>query len=126
LGNEGVAFGAHTVTHPVLSRVEADRAAQEIRDSGAELAAETGQSADWFCYPQGGRGDFLPSTTELVAAAGYRGCYAAFADPHHDGDALTLPRYSVTSDRTHFLWILCGAEHLTSRWQASGKPKGPA
>lgn len=118
LAQEDIVFGAHTLTHPVLSRVDSERAAQEIRESGKRLADELGQAIHWFCYPQGGPGDFSADTTHLVREAGYRGCYAAFPDPHHDGDVMTLPRYSVDEDRINFQWILCGAEHLFLRWKS--------
>ncbi len=116
LAGQGVVFGAHTVTHPVLSRVDAGRAEWEIRESGTRLAAETGQRSDWFCYPQGGPGDFRSETVQQVRQAGYRGCYTAYPEARHDGNPATLPRYSVSPDRTNFQWVLCGAEFLQGRW----------
>lgn len=115
LYRQGVRFGAHTVTHPVLSRVDPARAEWEIRESGRRLAAELGQPVNWFCYPQGTPGDFGPETIELVRRAGYTGCYTAYPDARHDGCPLTLPRYSAPADRTNFLWALCGAEHIAAR-----------
>ena len=110
-----ITFGAHTITHPVLSRVNTAKAEQEIRESRNQIAVETGSTPDWFCYPQGGPGDFLSDTVEQVRRAGYRGCYTAFPNPFHDGDPMTLPRYSISEDRLAFQWILCGAEYLVSR-----------
>ncbi len=126
LMNDGIEFGAHTVNHPVLSRVNAQRAEFEIRESGLQLAAETGRTPRWFCYPQGGPGDFQPETAEQVRRSGYRGCYVAFPEPHHDDDPMTLPRYSAPTNRLDFQWLMCGAEYLFARRQppAAGR-KGP-
>jgi len=118
-----ITFGAHTVTHPVLSQVDTNRADKEIRESREHIAAETGVYPGWFCYPQGGPGDFLSKTVEQVRDAGYRGCYTAFPDPFHDGDPMTLPRYSISGDRLAFQWILCGAEYLVSRWTTRSKTR---
>jgi len=126
LAEQGIVFGAHTVDHPVLSRVDTLRADHEIRESGQQIAAETGRTPRWFCYPQGGPNDFLPETAEQVRRAGYHGCYVAFPNPQHDGDPMTLPRYSAPSNPLDFQWLMCGAEYLFTRRQphTTGR-KGP-
>jgi len=118
LAAAGFVIGAHTVSHPVLSRVPAARAEHEIAASRRAVAEHTGTPPDWFCYPQGGPADFDPGITALVRAAGFRGCYQAYPDAAHDGDPHRLPRYSLDGDRTAFLWIMCGAEYLFERAKA--------
>ncbi len=117
MASHGISFGAHTINHPVLSKVDSSRAEKEITGSMAHISTETGHTPGWFCYPQGGPGDFGPGTVVQVRHAGFRGCYTAFPDPRHDGDPLTLPRYSVSDDRLAFQWIICGAEHLFALWK---------
>ncbi len=118
LADHGMTLGAHTLSHPVLSRVDNDRAWQEISRSRDELAEQIGRDVVWFCYPQGLPTDFRPETVELVRQAGFRGCFTAFPDPFHDGHPYTLPRYSVSADDVRFRWMMCGAEHMMLRWQA--------
>ena len=68
--DRGVAFGAHTCNHPVLARVAAAVARQEVADSVARVTEETGQHPLGFAYPNGLPGDFGPASVAAVAAAG--------------------------------------------------------
>ena len=49
----GIAFGAHTLTHPDLTRLPADAAAREICESKARIADALGADVDLFAYPYG-------------------------------------------------------------------------
>jgi peptidoglycan/xylan/chitin deacetylase (PgdA/CDA1 family) len=49
----GIAFGAHTLTHPNLTRLPADRAEAEICTSQAAIAHALGVSVPTFAYPFG-------------------------------------------------------------------------
>jgi peptidoglycan/xylan/chitin deacetylase (PgdA/CDA1 family) len=114
LATEGVLFGAHTVRHPILSRVAPDDAGREIADSQATLATRLALPVDWFCYPQGGPADWTPEVRAAVAER-FAGGYLAYRDWGRRGDPYTLPRYCVTPDWTAFRWMLCGAEYLVLR-----------
>lgn len=68
----GVEVGAHTVTHPVLSRVPAEVAAREIADSKHRLRDILGSEVVGFAYPNGHPGiDFDKSHVRLVANCGF-------------------------------------------------------
>lgn len=54
----GMRFGAHSLTHPILSRCTDERAEQEIRRSVEGVRANLGNPANIFCYPNGSEGDF--------------------------------------------------------------------
>ncbi len=110
----GLPMGAHTVSHPILSRVSTAEAAREIDESVAALSARLGAPVRWFAYPQGGPADWTPAVREQVAAA-CAGCYLAYQELGHPDDPYTLPRYCVTADPTDFRWVLCGAEYLGLR-----------
>jgi peptidoglycan/xylan/chitin deacetylase (PgdA/CDA1 family) len=88
LDDAGMLLGAHTVSHPVLSRLpEADQRA-EIRDSFDRLAAVVGGlDARLFAYPFGGPETFTGTTASLLADAG---CDAAFTTVSDRIDAATL------------------------------------
>jgi peptidoglycan/xylan/chitin deacetylase (PgdA/CDA1 family) len=53
LESHGVSFGAHTVTHPVLSTLSDERAREEIESSQRRVAEEVRAPARIFAYPYG-------------------------------------------------------------------------
>jgi peptidoglycan/xylan/chitin deacetylase (PgdA/CDA1 family) len=53
LQNGGMDIGAHTVSHPILTRTSLDAARQEIGDSRDVLQALTGRAVSLFAYPNG-------------------------------------------------------------------------
>lgn len=73
LANDGVEFGAHTKTHPILSRVR-DRQTlhDEIIIPKSRIEQELGQPVIHFCYPNGRREDFTEAAIEMIKAAGYQ------------------------------------------------------
>jgi peptidoglycan/xylan/chitin deacetylase (PgdA/CDA1 family) len=72
LKSEGVSFGAHTHTHPILSRItDPARLADEIRQPKERVIAEAGE-CNHFCYPNGGPSDIGDAAVQEVEAAGYR------------------------------------------------------
>jgi peptidoglycan/xylan/chitin deacetylase (PgdA/CDA1 family) len=115
MAGEGMRFGAHTVTHPILTRLPLDEAAREIADSKASLERELAQPARVFCYPQGGPADVSDDVRRQVESAGFRGAYLAYPGLDPAGDRFRLPRYVVTHDWVDFRWTLCGAEHLVTK-----------
>jgi peptidoglycan/xylan/chitin deacetylase (PgdA/CDA1 family) len=85
----GMEFGAHTKSHPILSRLnDADGLRDEIVGSKRRVEEELGQPVAHFCYPNGGREDFHAEALELARQAGYHtavtaepGLNCAGADP---------------------------------------------
>jgi colanic acid/amylovoran biosynthesis glycosyltransferase len=67
LAREGVALGAHSRTHPLLSRVGSSRAAAEIRGSVEDLRREAGRAPTAFAFPGG---DAPPSARRALQDAG--------------------------------------------------------
>ena len=68
----GVRFGAHTVTHPILSRVTPERARDEVVESKSAIESALGEEVALFAYPNGRSEDFTDETVALVRAAGFR------------------------------------------------------
>ena len=68
----GVEIGAHTVSHPILSRIDADTARKEIEHCKATLERLTGAEVCGFAYPNGKPGvDYEHSHVRFVAEAGF-------------------------------------------------------
>jgi len=89
LAKDGVDFGAHTRSHPILSRLPGrDRMVEEIAGSKARLEEEIGAPVLHFCYPNGTPADYDNKVIEVVRESGFvtavtatRGMNSPGADP---------------------------------------------
>ena len=66
-----VKFGAHTATHPILSRTPIEEAREEIIGSKQHLEEMLGEPIRHFAYPNGELGDFTEEHEQVVAQAGF-------------------------------------------------------
>jgi len=67
----GFAVGAHTVSHPILSRLSREEAWREIHGSRIAIERILGIRPRVFAYPNGGPEDVTPTTVSLVTEAGF-------------------------------------------------------
>lgn len=67
-----VTIGSHTITHPILTRVERNIARDEIIRSKAMLEERLGTVVDLFAYPNGRAEDFDDEIIGMIMDAGYR------------------------------------------------------
>ncbi len=86
LAQEGVTLGAHTRTHPLMTRVSPDVMRQEALDSLHDLQRETGAALPIFAYPSGG------ANAEAVAVLQQAGFRLAFLTGHGINDLKTADR----------------------------------
>jgi peptidoglycan/xylan/chitin deacetylase (PgdA/CDA1 family) len=68
----GMDIGAHSHTHPVLSRLPAEGQYRELAESRHILEQQLGCDVHSCAYPVGGRGAFDETTIRAVERAGYR------------------------------------------------------
>lgn len=68
---QGVGFGGHTVTHPILSKLPSHRAVEELQQSKAAIERELQAPVKTFAYPIGRREDYNEDTKRYVRDAGY-------------------------------------------------------
>jgi peptidoglycan/xylan/chitin deacetylase (PgdA/CDA1 family) len=72
LAADGVEFGSHTRSHPILSKIfEPAELQKEIVGSKKRLDEELGFSALHFCYPNGTRADYDGRTIAFVKDCGF-------------------------------------------------------
>ena len=116
MARNGILFGAHTVNHPVLTRITPEAVRYELVESKTRLENELNHPVTWFCYPQGGPADYNKTIRDQVAGL-FNGAYVAFQNIEGDGDPFTLPRYGTSKDLVAFRWALCGAEYLGLRFR---------
>ncbi|MDP3937197.1 MAG: polysaccharide deacetylase family protein [Deltaproteobacteria bacterium] len=90
MAGEGlVQFGSHTHSHPDLTRLEQDRAWEEIHGSRERLEERLGKSVSAFCYPHSRT---APWVNALVDRAGYTHACRTGA---RGGDVFELPRTGI-------------------------------
>lgn len=68
LVSAGIEIGAHSLTHPYLSKIPEESAKREIEDSKKLLEDKLGIEVRTFCYPYG---DYNQKVRDMVAQAGY-------------------------------------------------------
>jgi peptidoglycan/xylan/chitin deacetylase (PgdA/CDA1 family) len=67
----GFSIGAHTVTHPILSRLDARETWAEIDGSRAAIERNLGIRVRAFAYPNGGAGDYDRTALEALERSGF-------------------------------------------------------
>jgi peptidoglycan/xylan/chitin deacetylase (PgdA/CDA1 family) len=100
MGRHGIEFGAHTRSHPILSRL-ANRAevAAEVVGSRERVEAELGGPVLHFCYPNGMAEDFTAETVDVVREAGFVTAVTAQSGLNAAGaDRFRLRRIAQDSD----------------------------
>lgn len=96
----GMSFGAHTVTHPVLANLTPEDQDQEIRGSQRRLSEELSEPIDAFSYPVGGLKSFNAATRESLARHGFKRSFTYVGGYCHHGhqDQFAVPRSAVETD----------------------------
>jgi len=69
-------YGGHSHTHPILSRLGAAEAEDEIRTCRDRIAAETQQAPTAFAYPNGRPADYTPETQAILRRNGFNVAFA--------------------------------------------------
>jgi peptidoglycan/xylan/chitin deacetylase (PgdA/CDA1 family) len=106
-GRPGIEIGAHTVSHPILLRLEPGVAQREIAASKERLEAITGATVATFAYPNGRpRQDYDASHVAMARACGFTAAVSTawgYADARCD--RFQIPRM-LPWDRTALRFAL--------------------
>ena len=96
LRKAGMQVGAHTVSHPILARLDAAAATEELTASRATLEAMLDEPVTLFAYPNGKPGDdYSPGTVDLVRRAGFKAAVStAWGAARRNDDTWQLPRFT--------------------------------
>jgi peptidoglycan/xylan/chitin deacetylase (PgdA/CDA1 family) len=113
LAKQGVEFGAHTRTHPILSRLSSiERIEGEICGSKQRIEQEAGIEVLHFCYPNGGPADFTPQTVEVVKSVGFMTAVTGTPGVNRAGANLfQLSRIAVEPQHDHLRFARVVAGH---------------
>ena len=91
-----VEIGAHTISHPVLARLPANRQRFEIEESRRFVTDVTGRPPSNFAYPFGGRADFGPETVEILRDEKFKTAVTTIPGTiRRNADPLVFPRFLV-------------------------------
>ncbi len=95
LARESVTLGAHTQSHPILTRLPLEQAREEIRGSQEDLRREIGDVLPIFCYPGGAHND---AVVAIVKEEGFKMAFATLDGQNRLGtaDLLRLRRTNIT------------------------------
>jgi peptidoglycan/xylan/chitin deacetylase (PgdA/CDA1 family) len=122
-----VSFGSHTVSHPILTRCQTERAREELLVSRRRIEDETGSPCHMFCYPNGRADCFSVETKALLLEAGYACGVTTVLGMNNAGcDVFELRRlYTDRPDLIRFILLLCGVmtllDALTRRLRGAGR-----
>jgi peptidoglycan/xylan/chitin deacetylase (PgdA/CDA1 family) len=109
LHRAGMGIGGHTVSHPILTRLDDEAARAEIHNGRRELESIIGAPVESFAYPNGKPGqDYQWREVEIVRALGFRCAFStAWGAVSAQSDLLQLPRFTPWDfDPARFLWRL--------------------
>ena len=90
----GMGVGAHTINHPILSKIPFEEAKQEIEVGKQQLEELASQEVTLFAYPNGVPGeDYSAEHVRLVKEAGFDAAFStAWAAAQHTNDFMQVPR----------------------------------
>lgn len=102
----GISFGAHTVNHPILTRIPIEESKKEMEDSRCKIETELDEAVELFAYPNGNARDFNESHKALAKDAGFKAAFSTLhgmntteTDPYAfrrgGPHALTLPEFAL-------------------------------
>lgn len=99
----GMSVGAHTVSHPILARLDRADAMAEVGQSKSVLEGLLQQPVRLFAYPNGKPGtDYVPDNVEVVRELGFAAAVSTrWAASTQATDPFQIPRFTPW-DRTRF------------------------
>jgi peptidoglycan/xylan/chitin deacetylase (PgdA/CDA1 family) len=90
-----ISFGAHSVSHPTLSRMHPDEAMFEIRESRRVIEEKLGVSVRHFAIPNGKDEDFTEELREFCKSEGFDSVVTTnYGVVTKESDPYALPRVS--------------------------------
>jgi peptidoglycan/xylan/chitin deacetylase (PgdA/CDA1 family) len=88
---DGVEFGAHTMHHPILTRISLEQVREEVVGSKSRIEEELGEPVLGFAYPNGQASDLNEGIEKIVADAGIRAAFTLLSGPSSLGEVKRNP-----------------------------------
>lgn len=77
----GIEFGAHTMHHPILTRISLEEVRKEVAGSKSKIEEELGERVLGFAYPNGQSSDLNDAIERIVADSGIRAAFTLLSGP---------------------------------------------
>ena len=84
-------FGAHTVTHPILTRISPEQVRIEISDSKKKIEQELGKPVTSLAYPNGMKADFNDIVINLAKETGFVTAFTLLNGPASSNEVKNNP-----------------------------------
>lgn len=98
---EGMDFGSHTHTHPILSKIPLEEAKKEIHKSKAILEDILGDKINLFAYPLGQLKTFNKNIISILEKEGFQlACSTIWGSNKKDTNPFVLHRIRIDSEDT--------------------------
>lgn len=104
----GIDIGSHSVTHPVMTKLELAELRSELSDSKQAIEQMLDKPITGFCFPNGLREDINDEVQREIKRAGYQYALAAFPSLNPLSDRWAIGRYPAHHDMTEFEKIIYG------------------
>lgn len=118
MADAGIAIGAHTQTHPILTRLPLPQAREEITACKHQLEQRLHRPVNAFAYTNGQRGDFNDDIKALLRNNSFEAAFTLLPGPAKIAevrrDALAIPRIYIgrNDDLPRFVVKMMGERHL--------------
>lgn len=91
LRSSGIEFGAHTMHHPILTRISLERVRAEVEGSKSRIEQELGEQILGFAYPNGQASDLNEKIERIVADSGIRAAFTLLKGPSSQSEVKRNP-----------------------------------
>jgi peptidoglycan/xylan/chitin deacetylase (PgdA/CDA1 family) len=81
MSGNGIEFGAHTASHPIMTRIPIEQARDEVIRSKTRIEEEIGRRVISFAYPNGGEADFSQDVMHVVRESGIEVAFSLLSGP---------------------------------------------
>jgi peptidoglycan/xylan/chitin deacetylase (PgdA/CDA1 family) len=94
-----ISFGAHTHTHPILSKLDETKAKEEIRLSKEIIEKQIGRSVYHFAFPNGRNEDFTDTLRLYCREIGFKSVLSAeYGNTKSVSNPFSLNRVGIDPD----------------------------
>jgi peptidoglycan/xylan/chitin deacetylase (PgdA/CDA1 family) len=123
----GISLGAHTMTHPVVSRLQPADAQRELTESKRLIEERLQTEIPDFAFPFGHAADCGPGAAELVARCGFRsGATTTRGANRSGGDRFSLRRAQIGEEGSLALFAFYMNQLFLCRDESAAADSRPA
>jgi len=106
---QGVTFGAHTVSHPIMANIRKEEARSELTISKKLIEDKIGENVNFFAYPFGSRESYNSEVRKLVEENGFVAACTLISGNNKAGeDLFLLKRTNISYSswmKPHWLFV---------------------